>query len=466
VQNVRVTVIGPYRLLKALGACEIGSVWSAFDEEGTSVTIAVVDAAYGQDPAWVSGLQNAANSLAAAGDLTVVSADLTALTPWVACAWDGGLGAAQLFMSQGLTYTPMAAATAAEADSATKDGKGKAPVETPPSVPAPAVPITIPQAPVEPTTAVIVPTTAPPSVVPVSPVPPPAATVPPVVTAPARVAAPPSPPVAPIPTAPPAATSPSVPLSTPRAVPTPAPRAVPVPVPTPPAPSPPRRRRRRVLLVIAFIAVAMLAAASGATTVLALYRDRILSPTPTQAPVANISNGFGPKVLGPGLEPPADDEWPAQWATFGSGDSTRSMSDLTGIGFSFRVPESWSCDRATLTSTSVRYTCGVAAGTSDGIGGDVIVRDCGDPCSIQRRVALRQTEQAWGLQWRKGDTNFSWAETTDFNGSPHYGLVVVGFWRSSPTGGINHEVVLRLIAPASRTDEIRKVANDIRDAVS
>src|SRR5258705_3984260 len=102
------TVIGPYRLLRTLGTSEAGKVWSAFTADGISVTVALIEPARAADPRWLNGLMSGADGLARAGVLSVVGADLSPPQPWVACAWDQGIGAGRLFTAGGLTYQPSA----------------------------------------------------------------------------------------------------------------------------------------------------------------------------------------------------------------------------------------------------------------------------------------------------------------------------------------------------------------------
>jgi hypothetical protein len=78
---------------------------------------------------------------------------------------------------------------------------------------------------------------------------------------------------------------------------------------------------------------------------------------------------------------------------------------------------------------------------------------------------MREREEAWGLQWIRAGSYAAWAQTTNFVGPPHYGLVVVGYWRSVADGAIDRQVVLRLTAPAARVNDLRKVANDIHAAI-
>ena len=100
------TVIGPYRLLRTLGACEAGKVWSAFDAEGTSVTVAVLDGPRGATDSWLRSYGPRADQLAASQDLAIVDRDLHAAPAWIACAWDGEHGAARLFTATGQAYMP------------------------------------------------------------------------------------------------------------------------------------------------------------------------------------------------------------------------------------------------------------------------------------------------------------------------------------------------------------------------
>jgi hypothetical protein len=142
------TLIGPYRLLRTLGECEAGSVWSAFDADGSSVTVAVIDAARARDTAWLKGFGEETDALARSGQIAVVDLDLGATTPWVACAWDEEPGAVRLFTAQGLTYEPAVARgrTRPAAEAAV-------PVPRPPMAPEVgsdlATPVVVPAPPVE-----------------------------------------------------------------------------------------------------------------------------------------------------------------------------------------------------------------------------------------------------------------------------------------------------------------------------
>ena len=169
------------------------------------------------------------------------------------------------------------------------------------------------------------------------------------------------------------------------------------------------------------------------------------------------------QLRGPGIEPPADGEWPADWPRFSTGDATVAQN-LAGVGFSFRVPDSWTCRSTPNAEGVAHYVCGP---TGDGprVGGDVIVRDCPNPCDANQRIRLRQSEDAWGLQWTRAGTYVAWAQTTLLPGGSSYGLVVVGFWRSVANGPVDRMVVLRLTATPERARDIQAVANEVYHAI-
>jgi hypothetical protein len=173
-----------------------------------------------------------------------------------------------------------------------------------------------------------------------------------------------------------------------------------------------------------------------------------------------------PATTGPGIEPPADGDWPGGWARFQPADATKRLTGLTGLGFSFDVPQAWECTSVAGDSATARYRCGSDFGTADEIGGDVIVRPCPeDLCTGDRRAAMRKLEEAWGLQWYRAGNVFCWAETTNFVGPAHYGLVMVGYWRSVNDGVLDRQIVVRLTAPADKAAEIQKVVNSVRTEV-
>jgi hypothetical protein len=172
-----------------------------------------------------------------------------------------------------------------------------------------------------------------------------------------------------------------------------------------------------------------------------------------------------PVTTGPGIEPPAEGQWPNGWARFQGSDDKKRLDGLSGLGFAFDVPTGWDC-RSVGDSATVRYECGSGLGTADEIGGEVIVRTCAENlCTGDRRIAMRKLEEAWGQQWYRAGNVFCWTETTAFEGPAHYGLVFVGYWRSVKDGVLDRQIVVRMIAPADKAAEIQKVANSVRSGV-
>jgi hypothetical protein len=219
-----------------------------------------------------------------------------------------------------------------------------------------------------------------------------------------------------------------------------------------------RRRRGRGRAVLLTIVLLLLVGAAGGVTVARLHLlDRVTAP--------QIEVPSSAALRGPGIEPPAAGDWPSSWAKFGSNDKTRTLSSLSGVGFSFRVLDTWNCTDRPEASGAAHYVCG-PSGSADQAGGDVIVRICPAPCNSDQQVEMRQKEDAWGRQWTRAGGYVTWAETRAFPGTPRYGLVVVGYWRSQAEGAIDRQVVIRMIAPADKAADLQKVANDIYDAVT
>jgi hypothetical protein len=167
----------------------------------------------------------------------------------------------------------------------------------------------------------------------------------------------------------------------------------------------------------------------------------------------------------PGVEPPSGASWPRQWPVFSSTEPSKEISTLEGIGFGFTVPQNWECRPVTNESGFAHYRCGAGSGQTE-IGGDVEVRDCPAPCDAQRWDTMRKAVDAWGLRWAKSGNFLYWTETTTINGTPRYGLVFVLFWRSSQEKAIDRELVFRMTAPTGQANDLRKVANSMRESLS
>ncbi|MDT5028468.1 MAG: hypothetical protein QOE61_4894 [Micromonosporaceae bacterium] len=488
--------VGPYRLVETLGACEVGEVCSAVDAAGQRFTLAILSASAAGDQRWRDAFAATAYALSHALDdaLPVTGADFAADAPWVACADEPGLGAAQVFLALGLQYRPAAAAPAEPTPSpATPEPTTPEAALTQPApaqaVPAQAVPAQA--APAQAAPAWEGPTQAAPiQAVPVRAAP--VQAVPaqqmqahamPVQAVPAQAVPAQAVPAQAVPAQ--AVPAQAVPVQAvpAQAVPVQAVPAQAVPVraapivmraeepaaarsnTVPPNVVPPERmpsqRHQRVGPWL--VAVAMAGLVVGVTAgVIVGYRWQGVGPA-----VAATASPGEPVDLGlptappakPGVEPPQRGGWPAQWPKFSSTDRTRSMRDLAGVGFAFQVPEKWDCVQRALTSGYALYTCG------DGseIRGDLIVRRCPQPCNDDRRTAMRRSEEAWNLNWIRTGVFATWAESGQVDGTARYGLIYLGYWRSVPEDGLDRQVVFRMTSPVDRADELRKVANSIRD---
>jgi hypothetical protein len=422
--------VGPYSLVETLGACEVGEVWSAVDAAGKRFTLAILSAAAAGDQRWRDAFAATAYALSHALDdgLPVTGADFAADAPWVACADEPGLGAAQVFLALGLQYRP-ADASQAEPTEVALTQPARAQAASVQAVPVQAVPVQAVPAQAVPTQAV------------------------PVRAAPVVMRAE-------MPAAAPSNTVPrnTVPSNTVPS--TTVPRNT-MPLESVPPKGMPSQRHQRVGPWLVAVAMAGLIVGVAAGLIVG-FRWHGVAPA-----VAATATPDGPVDLRlptapptkPGVEPPKRGGWPTQWPKFSSTDRTRNMRDLAGVGFAFQVPEKWDCVQRELTSGYVMYACG------DGseIGGDLIVRRCPQPCNDDRRIAMRRSEEAWNLSWIRSGSFATWAESSQVDGTARYGLVYLGYWRSVPEDGLDRQVVFRMTSPVDRADELRKVANSIRD---
>ncbi|MFE0589907.1 hypothetical protein [Micromonospora echinospora] len=98
----------PYRLDQRLGSCQIGSVWSALDEEHGRLAVAVLDPGIAAEPRWRNAFAATTSALghAESGGQRFVAADFAATTPWVAYP-EGELSlATRTFSALGMDYRP------------------------------------------------------------------------------------------------------------------------------------------------------------------------------------------------------------------------------------------------------------------------------------------------------------------------------------------------------------------------
>ncbi|MEU5907833.1 hypothetical protein ABZ780_26090 [Micromonospora sp. NPDC047467] len=449
----------PYRYTHMLGACQVGKAWAAVDGQGQFATVAVLDGVAASDERWRVAFGNAANALAqAAGGHRYAHADLTAAHPWVAYRAEEGHAPQRLFQSLGMDYQPV------------------------PDLPVSAPPVSAP-----PTSAP--PTSAPPaSASPVSGVPR-QASGPPVSGAPELVAHMPQLPWAvhtnpvsgqPVSASPQpvsgAPTSPSTPdLFT--GVPTDAsgsPIAQTRPV-VPPAdpfvapvrrikPSEPRPRRTGLWVGAGALVLVVLAAAGG----LVIWGGSDDPVTPQTAPTTSILSPAIPTTppQSPGIEPPKPGAWPTQWPRFTERDTVRTLTDLDGLGFPVKMPTNWQCTLAARAEGIVKYECGITASGNQALGGEVIVRECPQPCTDQWQNAMRSVEEAWGAQWIRSGLYASYAEQIiEVDGAQRHGLVVVAYFRSGQDGAVNRQLVIRMTSPVPEAYQLRRFASYLRDVV-
>ncbi|MGC4810177.1 hypothetical protein ACLQ29_06560 [Micromonospora sp. DT228] len=190
-------------------------------------------------------------------------------------------------------------------------------------------------------------------------------------------------------------------------------------------------------------------------------------PTPTASQSAALpAPAPASAPLSPGLEPPAPGEWPALWVRFAATDRILTLHGLDGLPFPVKVPPSWQCTSVERAAGLSRHQCGAPAGSEAALGGELVVRDCPAPCDGPRQTAMRIAEEAWGLQWVRSGPSSAYAETSSLtvDGTQRYGLVVVAYWRSD-SGDIDKQVVLRMTAPVGGANQLRRVANYLRDVL-
>ncbi|GAB7048836.1 hypothetical protein [Catenuloplanes indicus] len=414
----------PYRVVGELGSCDVGTVWSAVDEQrGLPVTVAVLNAAAAADPRW-------RDAFAAHAGTAHAGADFTAAVPWV--AFDGAEepGAERVFASLGRTYTPARAfgtpvsGSVSAANMEMGDdpfGLGGAAPRRPYFGEGAEDPFGGTPAARKHGNRLWIGVAAGAAVLLVG--------VGVVVgitrfggddaggTPPADAVAAPAPASAPA-----GATSPS-----PGAM-----NATP---------------------------------SSGSVTPSAVASSSAAAPTaPAAGEAAPAPAGNAPapatdftvpaRSVRPGIEPPYTGTWPAGWPEYRSGDPTKVYT-LPGLGFGVRMPSNWKCKQS-----GAGHVCGYVENGTLIAGGEIIARDCGSPCDEARRTALRATEDAFGAHWRFAGDDITIAETEKLNGSTGYGIVMIGYYRS---GSVDRQVVMRMTADVAWNNEFRRIAAGIRD---
>ncbi|MEV4478975.1 hypothetical protein AB0K04_00415 [Micromonospora coxensis] len=453
---------GPYRFTEVMGVCQVGKAWWAVDGQDRLLTVAVLEPVVAEDPAWRRAFAAMADALAApgGGGRPYLAADFEAPSPWVAYVSDGSPGAEHLFRALGHEI---------HNEQAAEDGT-VAMLQVPPQQSQPA-PWAVQGDPTQ--------VSAPPQPVSPQPMSAPPHQVTPAHQATPPVSAPPQPVSTPPVSAPPQPFStPPYPVSTPphhQVSGPPVSPAYPHPTSVPPydplastarriQPSEPRRRRTGLWLAIGALVLVVIASAGGAFVwTNSNGKDEPKTATST-SPALQPEQKSPPQS--PGIEPPSAGEWPKDWPKFNPGDSVRTFSDLEGLGFALKVPAEWNCTPAGRAQGFVKYNCGASNGNQQ-IGGELIVRDCPVPCDTQRQTAMRQEEDAWGLQWMRGGQFVSYADSSklQLDGERRYGLVLVAYWRGGDTGQIDRQLVFRMTAPIDGAGRLRRVTNHLRDTL-
>ncbi|MDQ7903114.1 hypothetical protein RB614_01095 [Phytohabitans sp. ZYX-F-186] len=471
----------PFHLIETLGSCQVGNVWSAVDAQGRSLTVAVLDASVAADQRWREAFAEAANLLSREGRPPFLYADFSASAPFVAYAVDGFMGAEQVFQALGMEYQlvppdveyalpPVNETPAAAEPYADLLQQPGAAVPDPPTAPvadnAPAPAPGADHAPADlEATQPTAPSSAPPgpwtvespAALPPQPVSPPQSQYPPiqpVSASPMPVSGSPIPvsatPHSPMPFSP----APHSPSSGPI------PPAGPAPY-DPYYPGPAASPKRRTGLIVGAVALVVIVLLGGGGFVAwqALGNEkeepRTLPTATSAAPLPTVS------PLQPGLEPPRVGDWPV-WPVYAKGAQV-ATHDLDGLGFKLTLPANWECTPGGQAEGFVKYNCGAKPSVGVEIGGELIVRDCPQPCDDQRQVDMRKAEEAWGLQWRFAGEYAVLAETVKLDGGTRYGLVIVAFWRSTPEGAIDRQLVFRMTSPSDWLNDLRRVANGVRD---
>ncbi len=230
-------------------------------------------------------------------------------------------------------------------------------------------------------------------------------------------------------------------------------------------PSTPRRRRPPLWITI--VALVVVVASIGGVAAWALS-DGSDEPPGTPSGVATVAPPVLPTAppQSPGVEPPKPGAWPTQWPKFTELDKVQTLTDLEGVGFPVKVPAGWQCTLAARADGYVKYNCGNSTPGQPTTGGELIVRDCPEPCNTQWQNAMRAVEEAWGAQWIRSGEYASYAEQIiEVDGEQRHGLIVVAYFRSGEASLVNRQVVIRMTAPVPEAYQLRRFAGYIRDVV-
>lgn len=172
----------------------------------------------------------------------------------------------------------------------------------------------------------------------------------------------------------------------------------------------------------------------------------------------------------PGLEPPAESSWRADWPQFTPEDTVRTYTDLADVGLILKVPWSWDCSPVPDDGAPQirRLRCsGTFGEQQQEVGGEVVVRPCPQRCTPDRQARMRQAEEAWSQRWLQAGIATAYAEisTLQVDGERRHGLVMVAYWRGGQDGSIDRQLVLRLTGPADGASPLRMIANYLRSSL-
>lgn len=230
----------------------------------------------------------------------------------------------------------------------------------------------------------------------------------------------------------------------------------------PVAQQPPRRSRTGLWIGIA-VAVLVLIAGGGGVYAWSASGD---DPTPPSgSPSADALPPEAPSgpPVSPGVEPPTPGKWPENWPHVTERDNVKTLSNLDGLGFTLKVPQEWDCALAGKAQGFVRYTCGARQGQPNEIGGELIVRDCPQPCNEQQQTTMRTAEEAWGAKWIRTGQYTTIGEAL-LDGERRHALIVVAYFRSGD-GAVDKQLVLRMTSPVAEAQDLRKVATYLKDVL-
>jgi len=224
--------------------------------------------------------------------------------------------------------------------------------------------------------------------------------------------------------------------------------------------------KRRGLLLAGVIGLVVVLLGAGVLTTWALTKDGDNpDPKPTASTTATPSVGTPTAATvhpQAGKEPAVSSSWPAAWPKFAPTDKVTTMDKPAGLGFSFKIPSGWKCAKIDQSGTYAKWQCTSA---DAGAGGDLIVRECAEPCDSARKIQMRQAESAWSLQWKRAEGNTAYASSETIpgpDGTPRYGLVAIRYWHSKAGGPLDRQVVFRMTAKPAQKGSLHKILNEVR----